>query len=82
MFIVPFILVFPEFYENKDGSPDPEDCLNPISYPAGSEQPEPYVYIYCKTHKNFKAIENTIDIIYMIEIILNFFKKTRPNYNL
>lgn len=69
MFVCPFIMVFPEFYSVEkalaleDGTLDPNE---PLPGPTRGQ-------------RNLKTIEFILDAIYLVEIILNFFKKTRAH---
>lgn len=60
MFVVPFILVFPEYYQ-------PELTNGETASQRTTSQ------------KNLKTIEVILDVVYLFEIILNFFKKTRAH---
>lgn len=62
MFVCPFIMVFPEFYSVE------------AQYKA-LEKDMPSNPVRTKGQKNLRTIEFIIDSIYLVEIILNFFKR-------
>ena len=65
MFVCPFIMVFPEFYSVEKLYELEEKALpNPLPKPT-------------KGQSNLILIEYILDAIYVVEIIMNFFKMTR-----
>jgi hypothetical protein len=77
LFVTPYILVFPEVYEW---------CSSPIESMSKIEGNWRDVCINnggrLMNDETLKKIEMAFDIIYLIEIILNFFKRSRTEPNL
>ena len=72
MFVVPFIMVFPQFYNACHVDLDKDGNYELIENEKDCPKPNP-------GQKNLKTIEIILDVIYLLEIILNFFKKTRAH---
>ena len=83
LIVVPFILVYPHFYQSMVKTQDGTYVYgNPLYYKNVTiDDDGNYVYNTIVEHKDshLRKIEIAIDIIYMIEICLNFVKMT-PAY--
>lgn len=79
MFIVPFIMVFPEFYTETDKYRTSTTDSGTDTTTTTGDDIDVTDFDKSKSRKNLKTIEVVIDSIYLIEIILNFFKKTRAH---
>mmetsp|Transcript_30350 Transcript_30350/g.46446 ORF Transcript_30350/g.46446 Transcript_30350/m.46446 type:complete len:183 (+) Transcript_30350:484-1032(+) len=64
MLVTPFILIYPELYQSKDANGD---------YHTNDEDD----FKHKETQQTLIQIERVIDIIYCIEIAMNFVKRTR-----